>query len=57
MGMHQIESLVEESVRLLDRGAHDRGPDMRSLLWNLYDYQRGYDTGNTVDTHLEPEIC
>jgi len=48
MGMHQIESLVEESVRLLDRGAHNRSLDMRSLLWNLYDYQRGYDTGNTL---------
>jgi len=48
MGMHEIEDLVEASVRLLDRGAADHGLDLRSLYWNLYDYQSGYDTGNTL---------
>jgi hypothetical protein len=48
MGMHEIEGLVEATVRRLDTGAPDQMLDLRTLFWNLYDYHNSYDTGNTL---------
>ncbi len=44
MSMHEIEDLVEESVRIL---AVRSDLDLRSLYWQLYDYQNHWDTGFT----------
>jgi hypothetical protein len=48
MSMHEIEGLVEATVRRLDAGAPDHELDLRTLFWNLYDYHNSYDTGNTL---------
>jgi hypothetical protein len=48
MSMHEIEDLVEWTVRLLAASAPARGLDLRALFWNLYDYQSRFDTGNTL---------
>lgn len=47
MGMHEIESAVEQSVKFLDQ--HLTDDEMaRSYFWNLFNYQAYYDTGNTT---------
>ena len=44
MSMHEIEDLVESSVRIL---AARSDLDLRSLYWQLYEYQNHWDTGFT----------
>ncbi len=44
MSMHEIEDLVESSVRIL---AARTDLDLRSLYWQLYEYQNHWDTGFT----------
>ncbi len=44
MSMHEIEDLVESSVRIL---ATRSDLDLRSLYWQLYEYQNHWDTGFT----------
>jgi hypothetical protein len=48
MSMHEIEDLVESTVRLIAASAPASGLDLRTLFWNLYNYQSGFDTGNTL---------
>jgi len=48
MSMHEIEYLVEDTVRRLDAGAPEHGLDLRTLFWNLYDYQSRFDTCITL---------
>ena len=47
MSMHEIEYLVQNTVRRLDAGGPDHTLDLRTLFWNLFDYQARYDTGIT----------
>lgn len=44
MSMHEFEDLVEEAVRVLS--ASDQ-LDLRSMFWQLYDFQNHWDTGFT----------
>jgi len=47
MSMHEIEYLVQNTVRRLDAVGPDHTLDLRTLFWNLFDYQSNYDTGIT----------
>jgi hypothetical protein len=44
VSMHEIESLTEASIRLLDR---TEGLDHRSMFKSLYDFEGAFDTGFT----------
>ncbi|NIG57420.1 tetratricopeptide repeat protein [Chitinophaga sp. Cy-1792] len=46
MAMHEIESLVEQSILCLDNSQNDK-LDLRSLFFNLYQLQDSFDTGFT----------
>jgi len=46
MGMHEIESAVEWSVIFLDQQIKDP-EELRSLFWNLYNFQAFFDTSHT----------
>jgi hypothetical protein len=54
MGMHEIEALVAESIKFLDKV---EGVDHRSLFKSLYDFEGKFDTGFTrfrvMDTLLK----
>ncbi|MCC6524580.1 MAG: HU family DNA-binding protein [Polyangiaceae bacterium] len=47
MSMHELEDLVEESIRCLDAAPHSAERDVRSLIKSLYDFQARWDTGFT----------
>jgi hypothetical protein len=44
MSAHEIETLTEASIRVLDRS---EGLDHRSMFKNLYDFEGAFDTGFT----------
>ena len=46
MSMHEIESLVEDSIRILEKTTKSI-PEKRNLIYNLYNFQARYDTGYT----------
>ncbi len=48
MSMHEIEGLVESSIRLLDKSPEGSSLDLRSVFWNLFRYQEKFDTGGTL---------
>ena len=47
MSMHEIEALIEDSVRMLDASSVALPLDLRSMFWQLYEYQYQFDTGLT----------
>ena len=47
MSMHEFEDLVEMSVRCLAQSQTKDSPTLRSLFWNLYQFQEEWDTGFT----------
>ena len=53
MSLHFIEDIVEGAIRALV--AHDRGEDVRDLVYALYKFQSGYDCGFTHGRVL-PEL-
>jgi hypothetical protein len=46
MSMHEIEALTEASVRAYSRSGRPAA-ERRSRYWNLFEYERRYDTGFT----------
>lgn len=46
MSMHEFEALVEDSVEILATSGRP-GPELRSLYWNLYEFEAHWDTGFT----------
>ena len=47
MSIHELEDLVEMSVRVLDSCQSDATSDRRSMFYHLYDFQGKWDTGFT----------
>jgi len=46
--MHEVEDLVESSIRFLDKSPESASLDLRSMFWNLFEYQKKFDTGDTL---------
>lgn len=57
MSMHEFEDLVESSVNCLAQSKRKESQELRSLFWNLYQFQESWDTGFThlrvIDTLLK----
>jgi len=57
MSMHEFEDLVESSVNCLAQSKTKTSQELRSLFWNLYQFQESWDTGFTqlrvIDTLLK----
>lgn len=47
MSMYEYEDLVEESVRMLARSQRHSPNELRSLYWNLYEFEGLWDTSFT----------
>ncbi|RUO33086.1 hypothetical protein [Aliidiomarina soli] len=47
MSMHEFEDLVETSIRCLDQAGQHDSMELRTLFYNLYQFQEAWDTGFT----------
>jgi hypothetical protein len=47
MSMHEFEAIVEVAIRKLAASPRKDQLDLRSLFWNLYAFQKHWDTGFT----------
>lgn len=47
MSMHEIEDVIEESIKLLD-SANVQDLNLRSVAFSLYNFQAQFDTGITI---------
>ena len=52
MSMHEFEDLVEHSVHALASTGRDP-QELRSIYWNLYEFEARYDTGFTHFRNME----
>lgn len=57
MSLHEVEDIIEESVRTLARNPHHQRNELRTLYWNLYEYQNFWDTSFTERRVLDVLIA